>query len=84
MCNFQKGALLPKSTLTHLFSKEKIDLAGTPFHFTGPDILEDEYREFLAGQGISSREEMKNRNKAKNVRKTVRRLLWQLKNKSKQ
>jgi len=49
-----------------------------------PENLWDdpEYREFLAGQGITSREEMKDRNKAKNVRKNVRRLLWKLKNKS--
>ena len=45
---------------------------------------EPEYQEFLIGQGITSREEMKDRNKAKNVRKTVRRLLWQLKNKSRE
>lgn len=50
-----------------------------------PDNLWDdsEYQEFLMGLGITSREEMKDRNKAKNVRKTVRRLLWQLKNKPK-
>ena len=51
-----------------------------------PENLWDdpEYQEFLIGQGITSREEMKDRNKAKNVRKTVRRLLWQLKNKPKE
>lgn len=49
-----------------------------------PENLWDDpdYREFLIGQGISSREEMDDRNKAKNVRKTVRRLLWQMKNNS--
>jgi hypothetical protein len=31
-------------------------------------------------QGIDSQEDMKDRNKAKNVRKNVRRLLWQLRN----
>ena len=51
-----------------------------------PDNLWDdfEYQEFLVGQGITSREDMKDKNKAKNVRKTVRRLLWKLKNKPKQ
>jgi hypothetical protein len=51
-----------------------------------PENLWDdpEYQEFLVGQGITSREEMKDRNKAKNVRKSVRRMLWQLKNKPKQ
>ena len=47
------------------------------------DLWDDpDYREFLTGQGITSRQEMNDRNKAKNVRKTVRRLLWQLKKKS--
>ena len=51
-----------------------------------PEELWDsyEYQEFLMEQGISSREDMKDKNKTKNVRKTVRRLLWKLKNKPKQ
>jgi hypothetical protein len=49
-----------------------------------PEKLWDdpEYQEFLITQGITSQEDMKDRNKAKNVRKNVRRLLWKLKNKS--
>ena len=51
-----------------------------------PEELWDnyEYQEFLMEQGIASREDMGDRNKAKDVRKTVRRLLWKLKNKPKQ
>jgi hypothetical protein len=51
-----------------------------------PEKLWDdpEYQEFLMTQGITSQEDMKDRNKAKNVRKNVRRLLWKLKNESKE
>ena len=38
MCNSQKGALLPKSALTRLFSKEKIEAAGCSLASVG-DIL---------------------------------------------
>ena len=40
-----------------------------------------EYQEFLIGQGILSREEMKDRDKAKKLRRTLRRLLMQTRNK---
>ena len=69
---------------TKLSSQQLQTLIRGAYRSPLPDNLWDdpEYREFLIGQGITSREAMKDRNKAKNVRKTVRRLLWQLKNKS--
>jgi hypothetical protein len=70
---------------TTRLSKEQLQtLIRGAYRSALPENLWDnpDYREFLVGQGITSREEMNDRNKAKNVRKTVRRLLWQLKNKS--
>lgn len=75
----------PQSLPTTKLSKEQLQtLIRGAYRSPLPEKLWDDsaYREFLAGQGITSREEMKDRNKAKNVRKTVRRLLWQIKNKS--
>ena len=71
---------------TQLSSEQLQTLIRGAYRSPLPEKLWDdpEYREFLVGQGITSQEEMKDRNKAKNVRKTVRRLLWQLKNKSRQ
>jgi hypothetical protein len=72
---------LPETNL----SKEQLQtLIRGAYRSPLPEKLWDdpEYQEFLMSQGITSREEMKDRNKAKNVRKTVRRMLWQLKNKS--
>ena len=72
---------LPTTTL----SKEQLQtLIRGAYRSALPENLWDDpdYREFLIGQGIASQEEMRDRNKAKNVRKTVRRLLWQMKNKS--
>ena len=72
---------LPSTNL----SKEQLqELIRGAYRSALPENLwnNPDYREFLVGQGITSREEMNDRNKAKNVRKTVRRLLWQLKNKS--
>lgn len=84
----QKSVTRPSQALpTTDLSKEQLQtLIRGAYRSPLPENLWDnpEYREFLAGQGITSREEMKDRNKAKNVRKTVRRLLWQLKNKSRQ
>jgi hypothetical protein len=75
----------PAPLPTTALSKEQLQaLIRGAYRSPLPENLWDDpdYQEFLVGQGISSREEMKDRNKAKNVRKTVRRLLWQLKNKS--
>ncbi len=72
---------LPKTKL----SKEQLQkLIRGAYRSALPEDLWDDsdYREFLTEQGIASREEMKDQNKAKNIRKTVRRLLWQLRNKS--
>ena len=79
------GLLVPTSLPTTSLSKEQLQaLIRGAYRSPLPDNLWDDpgYREFLVGQGIASREEMKDRNKAKNVRKTVRRMLWKLKNKS--
>ncbi len=76
---------VPQSLPTTQLSKEQLQtLIRGAYRSPLPENFWDdpEYREFLVEQGISSREEMKDRNKAKNVRKTARRLLWQLKNKS--
>ena len=69
---------------TNLSKKQLQTLIRGAYRSPLPEKLWDdpEYQEFLMSQGITSREEMKDRNKAKNVRKTVRRMLWQLKNKS--
>jgi hypothetical protein len=74
----------PPLPTTQLSSERLQELIRGAYRSALPEKLWDdpEYREFLVGQGITSREEMKDRNKAKDVRKTVRRLLWQLKNKS--
>ena len=75
----------PPSLPTTNLTKEQLQvLIRGAYRSALPDNLWDNpnYQEFLVGQGITSREEMKDRNKAKNIRKTVRRLLWQLKNKS--
>ncbi len=76
----QKPAARPASPSlpTTQLSKEQLQkLVRGPYRSPLPDELWDdpEYQEFLIGQGITSREEMKDRNKAKNLRKTVRRLL---------
>jgi len=76
---------VPQPLPTTQLSKEQLQkLIRGAYRSAIPQELWDDpdYREFLIGQGITSRQEMKDRNKAKNVRKTVRRLLWQLKNKS--
>ena len=76
---------VPQSLPTTQLSKEQLQtLIRGAYRSPLPENFWDdpEYREFLVEQGISSREEMKDQNKAKNVRKTARRLLWQLKNKS--
>ena len=76
---------VPRSLPTTNLSKDQLqELIRGAYRSALPEKLWDdpEYQEFLMGQGIASREEMNDRNKAKNVRKTVRRLLWQLKNKS--
>lgn len=74
----------PPLPATNLSKEQLQKLIRGAYRSPLPENLWDdpEYREFFVGQGIQSREEMKDRNKAKNVRKTVRRLLWQLKNKS--
>ncbi len=74
----------PSLPTTKLSSEQLQTLIRGAYRSPLPEKLWDdpEYREFLVGQGVSSREEMKDRNKAKNIRKTVRRLLWQIKNKS--
>lgn len=80
---------VPRSTsqplpATKLSSEQLQALIRGSYRSPLPEDLWDDpkYREFLEKQGITSQEEMRDRNKAKNVRKTVRRLLWQLKNKS--
>ena len=76
---------VPQSLPTTNLSKEKLqELIRGAYRSALPESFWDdpEYQNFLIGQGITSREDMNDRNKAKNVRKTVRRLLWQLKNKS--
>ena len=81
-------ARLTSQTLpnTKLTQKQLKTLIRGAYRSPLPEELWDsyEYQEFLVGQGITSREDMKDKNKAKNVRKTVRRLLWKLKNKPKQ
>jgi hypothetical protein len=75
----------PQSLPTTNLSKEQLQtLIRGAYRSPLPENLWDDpaYREFLAGQGITSQEEMKDRNKAKNVRKNERRMLWKLKNKS--
>jgi len=74
----------PPLPVTKLTKEQLQKLIRGAYRSALPEKLWDDpdYQEFLVGQGVSSREEMKDRNKAKNVRKTVRRLLWQLKNKS--
>jgi len=84
---YQKPATrsVPQPLPTTKLSQEQLQtLIRGAYRSPLPENLWDDpaYREFLAEQGITSKEQMKDRNKAKNVRKTVRRLLWQLKNKS--
>ena len=69
---------------TKLSKKQLQELIRGAYRSALPEKLWDdpEYREFLIEQGITSQKEMSDRNKAKNLRKTVRRLLWQLKKKS--
>ena len=74
----------PSLPTTNLTKEQLQELIRGAYRSALPDNLWDDpdYREFLTAQGITSREEMKDRNKAKNIRKTVRRLLWQMKKKS--
>ena len=73
----------PQSTEKTKLSKTQLqELIRGAYRSPLPENLWDipEYQEFLMEQGIDSQEDMKDRNKAKNVRKNVRRLLWQLRN----
>jgi len=69
---------------TNLDKAQLQELIRGPYRSPLPDKLWDDpdYRKFLTQQGIQTREDMKDRNKAKRLRSTVRRLLWQMRNKS--
>jgi len=78
---------IPQSKAAMKLSQEQLQaLIRGAYRSPLPENLWDdpEYQEFLMEQGITSREDMKDRNKAKSVRKNVRRLLWKLKNESKE
>jgi hypothetical protein len=74
---------IPQSKAAMKLSRTQLqELIRGAYRSPLPENLWDipEYQEFLMEQGIDSQEDMKDRNKAKNVRKNVRRLLWQLRN----
>jgi hypothetical protein len=71
----------PESNL----DKEQLqELIRGPYRSPLPDKLWDDpaYRQFLTQRGFRTREDMKDRNKAKRLRSTVRRLLWKMRNNS--